>query len=247
MAQSRFKPGDGAVSPVLAACASLVIVAHFGAVVVRLLAVPSGLSGPAGVMNPAPPPAFAQALNERAALPYLNCIKLAHLYDASGNYPAEPGVYFEVRLKDASGQALLALRFPDPEANAWVRYRQGLLVQGLVPDQPIPPPQGETVPAPHQQVRTVPIWDIIGENRLQLRRVPEHLVPRNRQVFSPTEWSLVLTRSYARYLCRKHGAASAELIRHSRNPPPPTPFLVGEPPAAAFTDLIANYGETSGE
>src|SRR5262249_23767224 len=99
----------------------------------------------------------------------------------------------------------------------------------------------------HQQVQTVPIWDLAGEQSLRLRRVPEHLIPRNRQVYGPTEWSLVLAHSYTRYLCRKHGAASAEIVRHSRESLPPTALLTGPPPPMDFTELVASYGDTSGE
>jgi hypothetical protein len=91
----------------------------------------------------------------------------------------------------------------------------------------------------------VPIWE--GQQSLRLNRVPEHLVPRNRPVYRPTEWSLVLARSYARFLCRTNGAAYAEIIRHSREILPPTAFMRGEPQDSAFTDLLANYGDLSGE
>ena len=93
----------------------------------------------------------------------------------------------------------------------------------------------------------VPIWDIAEDQALRLRRVPEHLIPRNHQVYGPTEWSLVLVQSYARYLCRKHGAASAEVVRHSRESLSPTALLMDSPPPAAFTDLIASYGDISSE
>jgi hypothetical protein len=152
-----------------------------------------------------------------------------------------------VKLKDAKGDLVSTLRFPETTGNVWVRYLQGLFAQGLVPDQPIAPPQGEAIPAPHQQVRTVPIWDLAGEQALRLNRVPEHLIPRNRQVYGPTEWSLVLVRSYARYLCRTHGAATVEVVRHSRESLSPTLLLMGNPPPMAFTDLMANYGDLSGE
>jgi hypothetical protein len=91
----------------------------------------------------------------------------------------------------------------------------------------------------------VTIWD--GEQPLRLRLVHEHLIPRNRPVYGPTEWSLVLVHSYARYLCRKHGAASAEVVRHSRESIPPSVFFAGNPPPMAFRDLLASYGDLSRE
>jgi hypothetical protein len=63
----------------------------------------------------------------------------------------------------------------------------------------------------------------------------------------PTEWSLILVRSYARYLCQKHGAASAEVVRHSRETAPPLVLLMGEPPPDTINDLVASYGDLSRE
>jgi hypothetical protein len=203
-------------------------------------------------MGMAEPPSFAQALDGPAARDYLNLVKLTHNYHFAGNHPMVPGVYLEIRLHDAKGEPLATMRFPDSEhereaPNASVRFLQGIFAQGFVPDQPVAPLEGEAVPAPNQQAKTVAIWDIDTNESLRLRQVPEHLVPRNRQVFGPTEWSLVLVRSYTRYLCRKQGAASAEVIRHSRDVFPPTGLLTGPPPPGAFKDLIASYGEIHGD
>jgi hypothetical protein len=191
------------------------------------------------------PPAFAQSLDEALTPAYLKPLKLTHNYHFAGNRPAAPGVFVEIKLKDAKGEALTTVRWPDPAANAWIRYMQALFVQGMVPDQPIAPPQGEQVPAPHQQPRMVNIWE--GEPSLRLSKVPEHLIPRNRPVYSPTDWSLVLVHSCARYLCRTHRAASAEVIRHSREALSPAFLLTGPPPPMAFADLNADYGDISGE
>jgi hypothetical protein len=242
----RSKPADGAPR-LLITLGSLAIVFHLGAVAIHALAAQSGpWPGPDGP-SMAAPPAFAASLDEPLAQGYLKPLKLTHNYHFWGNRPSAPGVFLEVKLKDAKGGLLITLRFPDDTANAWVRYQQGLFVQGFVPDQPITPPQGETIPAPKQQVRTTTIWDLAGEQSLRLNRVPEHLIPRNRPVWGPTEWSLVLSRSLARYLCHKHGAATAEVVRHSRESISPAAFLTGNPPPMAFADLIANYGELSGE
>jgi hypothetical protein len=66
---------------------------------------------------------------------------------------------------------------------------------------------------------------------------------RGSPVFRPSEWSLVLARSYARHLCRTHGAASAEIIRHTRDPIYPVVLFEREPAADAFQDLVASFGE----
>jgi hypothetical protein len=244
MAQIRSKTAGRTPSLVIAV-ASLAILFHFGAVVIHALAAPSGPWPAADGINMAGPPAFTVVLDEPLTRGYLKPLKLTHNYHFLGNRPMAPGVYLEVRLKDAKGEPLKTLYLPDPNSNAWVRQLQGLFAQGLVPDQPIAPPQGEEVPAAHQQVRKVTIWE--GEQPLRLSRVPEHLIPRNRPVYGPTEWSLVLIHSYARYLCRKHGTASAEVVRHSRDITPATVLSIGNPPPMAFTDLLASYGDLSGE
>jgi hypothetical protein len=246
MAQLRSNTADQA-PPLLIIGGSLAILFHLGTVIIHALAAPSGPWPSPDGMSMAGPPSFAQALDEPLVQSYLKPLKLTHNYHFGGNRPIAPGVSLEVRLKDAKGELLTTVRFPDPQANAWVRYQQGLFAQGFVPDQPIVPPAGEAIPAPNQQVRMVPIWDLAGEQSLHLRRVAEHLIPRDRQVYGPTQWSLVLVHSYARYLCRTHKAASAEVVRHSRETIPPTALLMGNLPPAAFTDLLANYGDTSGD
>jgi hypothetical protein len=244
MAQLRSKAAHPARKPLIAV-ASLAILFHFGAVIVHALAAPSGPWPGLDGNGMADPPSFTRTLDKPLVQGYLKPLKLTHNYHFPSNRPIAPGVYLEVTLKDSKGESQKKISLPDPESNAWVRYQEGLFAQGLVPDQPIAPPQGEEIPAPQQQVRRVTIWD--GEQPLRLRRVDEHLVPRNRPVYGPTEWSLVLVHSYARYLCRKHGAASAEIVRHSRDAIPPTVLIASSPPPMAFSDLLASYGDISGE
>jgi hypothetical protein len=71
-------------------------------------------------------------------------------------------------------------------------------------------------------------------------------VPRNREVYRPSEWSLLLAQSYARYLCREYGAESVELIRYTQEVIHPV-VLFGDraPPQEAFPVLKANFGEFS--
>ena len=59
--------------------------------------------------------------------------------------------------------------------------------------------------------------------------------------------STLLARSYSRYLCRKHGAATAEIIRLTREPLSPqllNPNAI-DPKNPAFEDLVASFGEVS--
>jgi hypothetical protein len=225
---------------------SVVLLVHLFAVAVLALAAPSGPWPTAFGTSMALEPQFAQSISTVTTRRYLQPLKMTHNYHFVANRPALPGVFFEVRLKDRTGQEIKTVRFPDQNANFWVRHRQGLIAQALADDQPVEARPGEVIPAPNQKVKTVPIWDMTPPDpMLRLRSVPEHLIPRDRPVSRPSEWSLVLARAYVRYLCRAHGAASAELIRHTRDPIMPAVLFTNDPPPNAFEDLIANYGELS--
>jgi hypothetical protein len=156
------------------------------------------------------------------------------------NQPEQGDVYFEAELKDASGHVLKKLRFPDPSANLWVRQRQLLLAHGLWDDIPVPPPQGEEVGAPKQGAPSAEIWELGPGKVLRLRTIPEHLIPRDHPVSRPSEWSRLLARSYARYLCRVHGAASAEIIRHTKEPLLSAVLLIDE---SDTEEMVATFGE----
>jgi hypothetical protein len=223
--------------------ASAAVFAHLLAVSVAALAAPSGPWPAPNGTGMASGPAFAQAVSAVTTRRYLAPLRMAHNYHFAGNRPDTPAVYLEFRLKDETGRNLKTVRLPEENSNFWVRHRQTLLAQALADDRPVQPRAGEVVAAPHQQVRTIDIWEPDGERSLVIRAVPEHLVPRDRPVFRPSEWSLVLARSYARYLGRTHGAASAELIRHTREPIPPAALSAEEPPPGAFDDLLSYFGE----
>jgi hypothetical protein len=170
-------------------------------------------------------------------------LKLTHNYHFTTNRPGVSAASVEIRLRDAEGRPLETLTLPDRRANFWVRHRQALLAQGLTDDLPVQPRAGEAIPAPGRPVAAVAIWDVAEGSNLRLRSVAEHLVPRDRPVFRPSPWSLLLARSYARYLCRARGAASAEVVRLSREPVAPDVLFEDEPPAGAFDTLVSNFGE----
>lgn len=223
---------------------SVAIAGHLLAVAAMVLAAPSGPWPSAEGSTLSTPPQFAYSLNNAVPAAYLRSIGMTNNYHFLRNRPVLPGVSFEVRLKDSSGNAFRTVKFPEEDSNFWVRHRQSLLARGLADDQPVEPPQGEMIPAPNRSAPTAQIWEMIEDRGLELRTVPEHLVPRDRPVFRPSERSLLLARSYARYLCRKNGAATAELIRHTQEPiTPAVMFMSGQPPAAAFNELISNFGE----
>jgi len=221
---------------------SVAIAGHLVAVLAMVLAAQSGpWFTPMGPSSALPPP-FAESINEVASPNYLRWIKMTNDYHFASNRPALPAAIFEVRLKDQDGKELAILKFPDGKANFWVRHRQSMLARALADDQPVQPTQGELIPAPGQQVHTVQIWD--GEpQHQQLRTVPEHLIPRERPVFRPSEWSLLLAKSYARFLCRTHGAASAEVIRHTRESLSPMIWRGFNPPPESTNDFVAHFGD----
>jgi hypothetical protein len=222
---------------------SAAILAHMAAVVVLVLAAPSGPWPTSFGSSMATEPQFAQGVSNVTTRHYLMPLKMTHNYHFPSNRPAPPGVFFEVRLKDEAGQLLKTVRVPDENANFWVRHRQTLLAQALADDQPVQPRAGEVVAAPGKKVQTMDIWDTGENNTLKLRSVPEHLIPRERPVFRPSGWSVVLARSYARYLCRVHGAASAEVIRHTREAVMPAVMFLEEPPPGTFDELVSSFGE----
>jgi hypothetical protein len=168
---------------------------------------------------------------------------MTHNYHFPTNRPGAPGVSLEVKLKDASGKVVETLKFPDDKANAFVRHRQVLLVRQLADDQPMPPQQAEVVAAPNRQIRNLDIWEMTEPGKLRLQAVPEIVVPRDRPVFRPSDWSMLLAKSYARYVVRSHNAASVELIRHTKDPVPPIVLYLGDVPPGAFDELVSSYGE----
>lgn len=177
--------------------------------------------GPPWTMDgmPSPPPQFALSLDNVTGS-YRRATKFTHNYHFLSNRP-EIGIKFEVRLADKDGKELGTFQFPDKTANTWVHQRQLLLAQNLGNDPQVTPPQSEEIAAPNQGAQVEQIWEQ-GENRkLVIKSVPRHLVPRDHPVFQPSEWSMLVARSYVRYLCRLHGAASGEISRIHQDPIPP--------------------------
>jgi hypothetical protein len=241
---AKVNSTTGELSSWVVGLGSVAIAGHLLAVVIVVLAAPSGPWPADGGSNLSTPPQFAYSLNDLAPAEYLHPLGLVNHFHFNSNRPAVPGVSFEVRLKDASGKHLTTVKFPDGDSNFSVRHRQSLLARGLADDQPVQPPQGEVIAAANRSAPTAQIWETGATQELVLKTVPEHLIPRDRPVFRPSEQSLLLARSYARYLCRTHGAAKAEVIRHTQEPiPPAVMFITGPPPADAAGKLVSNFGE----
>src|SRR5262245_50091899 len=191
---------------------SLVVAGHLFVVFCVALAAPSG-PWPMQMGNSnALGPQFARSVDESIGPNYLSAIKMTYNYHSPTNRPEMPAVYLEVRLKDKNGQTIKTVRIPDENANYWVRHREQLLARALGEDEVVEP-GSEIIPAPGQKVPTVEYWENVNPHSLKLREVPQHLIPRDRMVWKPSALARVLARSYVRYLCSVHDAASGELIR----------------------------------
>ncbi len=230
---------------------SLAVCLHLLALGIHVLAAPSGpWSTPFGPSESIGPQ-FALSFDSVASPYYLQPLRMTHNYHYRTNRVEASGVFFEVRLKDTDGRVMQTLKFPDDKASFWVRHRQSLLADDLAEDVPVQARPGEAIPAPNQKVAGVTIWDFDtpdgkgrpGQEMLRLRQVQEHLIPRDRPVMRPSEWSLILAKSYARYLCRQHSAATAELIRHTREAIQPAVMFFPELPPNIFDELVCSFGE----
>jgi hypothetical protein len=243
----------------LVAVGSAAIVVHLAAVVIPILDMPSGPWSNSEGVSLEDAPGFAHSASGLTTV-HADYFRVAHSYHFISNRPADiPGVRFEVRLKNDQGEVIETLHFPDPNANPWVRHRQEVLANALAPDLPIQQQGGEVIPAAGENP-TVFLWALPGEDfsgmkppppptdrnvPLHLQAVPQHRVPRYRMAMRPSEWALILARSYTRYLCRTHGAASGEIIRHTRESVSPAVLFGNDTPPANFNDLEASFGDMS--
>jgi hypothetical protein len=232
------------VSRLVVFIGSVTVAFHFLAVISNVLAAPSGpwvsFGDPMGEM--AIPPRFAQGLGEVLGPNYLKPIKMLQNYHFVSNQTKLPEVYFEVKLADETNRDAATPKFPDEHANFWVRHRHSLLARGLGGDMPFQPMEGEAVGAPGQSVPDAIVWSWDGKIKT-IESVPQHLVPRNRDVLRPSELARVLARSYARYLCSSTGTASAEVVRYSRYPIPHNVLFMGKPPPDMLEPVIASFGK----
>lgn len=228
------------------AAGSLAIGGHLLAVLTMILAVPSGPWPSADGSSMSTPPQFAYSLNHLIADSYLRGIGMGRHYHPVSNNPALVGVSIELRLEAADGSPLGTLPLPDQRSNWWVGHRQALLARALADDLPVFPPEGEMVAAPGQALPSSPIWELSPGGGLELRNVPEHLIPRERPVFRPSDRSQLLARSMARYVCRAYGAARVEVIRRTQEPIlPAVMFLPSSPTGEAAGKLVSNFGKFS--
>jgi hypothetical protein len=224
---------------------SLAIAFHFLAVGALVLAAASGpWSTPRFGESTALGPFFAGKINDYFMPIYLEPLRLTHNYHFTDNRSLVSSVYFEARLKDAKGAVVQTMKFPDESANFWLRHRYGLLALGLGNDQPVQAPRGEMIQAPGDKEPKVTYWDTSDPKVWKLKKIDEKLIKDlPAPVMRPSEMSLLLARSYQRYLSRQYEAASVELVRHSKEPVLPA-FMFGEgAPPGAFDELVCSFGE----
>jgi hypothetical protein len=197
-------------------------------------------------------PQFAQAVTEKTTPKYLYPLKLTHNYHFDTNQPDLSAVYYEVFLKDASGQPLKdetgkpmkPIRIPDEKANFWVWHREWLLARALTDDRPVAVEGGEKIAAPKKNPTKLKVWRSDTPGGVQrIVEVEEYLLPRNEPIFRPSTRSLILARACVRHLCREHGAAKAELIRHYRQPVLAGFMFVPQPPPDLFKEIVCNFGD----
>jgi hypothetical protein len=243
--QPTSAPPNSLPSRWLVLVGSAVIVFHLLAVGFHVLA---AMSGPwPSMMGPEPyaPPQFAHSAKAEIGEPYLRALRLTDDFHFPSNRPARYGVYCEVLLKDSVGAEIARARLPDPEANWWTRHRQELLVSALAVDAPVASPGSEVIAAPGQKVPELEMWEPAPDNprHLRLRSVPMHLVPRERMVVAPTPRAKALAQSYARHLCRVYGAASAEVVRYSKDPIPPLVLSGQDLPPGVLDAIESHLGE----
>lgn len=244
MTQPTPRPaGPPPLSRWLAIAGSLLIAYHLGAVGLNALAAPSGPWPTMEGADVTMPPLLVGRPHEQVALPYLRAIKMTHNYHFRSNRVGMPEAFLEVQLQNASGDVVKTVRVPDPDAPAILRARQAALARWVIEDMPVQPNMGEKIPAPNAKVPEIPIWEPVPmtDRKLALNRVPENLVPRDRPVARPSEWSLIVVRSACRYLCRVHDASQAEVVRHSKEAIPPRVLYEAQAPPD-MPALQSTYG-----
>jgi len=239
---------------------SLLIGVHFLAVGTLVLA---AANGPWAVRfddrvmeSTASGPKFAEVINDVFAPTYLEPLRLTHNYQYTPDRPLKvstwdagnrlliSSVYFEALLKDAKGVLIRTIKFPGDTGNFWVRHRYKLLALGLGNDQPVQVSRAEVVQAPGKKMGKVAFWDASDQKLWKLTTEDEHMVPKDRPILQPSEWSLLLARAYQRYLLRQYDdAASVELIRHSKDPVLPDFMYLPNPPPNTFNELVCSFGE----
>lgn len=228
--------------------ATVVIVWHFGSVGARVLAAMSG-PWPMGEQGAAPvaPPHFASIIANSLPGDYLKAIQLNRDYHFATNRPNGTNYKMKVNLKDEKGDVIGTVTYPEAEgdANFWVRHRQRIMVDFLGSDGMVRTPQNEVIPAPGQPEPTLRYWKGVEGSMTKARLATESvnlIMPRGGSFYTPSDLEMVFLGSYARHLCRTHGANSVEVIRVAQEPIPPAVLFDSSLPPVMFDARTYNYG-----
>lgn len=227
---------------------SVVILFHLSAIVVRALDARSGPWPTEMGADMATPPQFANSLDSGLAW-YLKAVGMTSTHHVPSDRVTLPGIYLEARLMNESGEEIARVKIPEDSANPWLRHRQQLIARTLGDDHPVFVPRSKVIPPPGQQVPEVEYWHVKPENptewRLTRQSINDFILTE--RYFRPSDVSLLLVRSYARQLCRQHGAAKVEIIRHHQNPIPPSVIGVDELQPGIFEEFSSTFGEFTRE
>jgi hypothetical protein len=130
---------------------------------------------------------------------------------------------------------------------------------GLAGDRETAVGQVESITPGSKKEDMVSYWDDSDKSAWHLKTVPANelvLVQAERRqkaapappqpLSRPSERALLLVKSYCRYLCREYGAASAEVIRHSRNPIGPE-TMINQQLLSMSPTLVSHFGEVRHE
>lgn len=297
------------------AVGSGLILLHLAAVAVSGFMVSSGpWSSPMGP-SMAEPPQFAKVATQITGPIYEQGLRIGVNSRYQTNRPDENhDIQFEYRLRNEQGEVVKILRFPDKDANPWVRHRQALLAQSLVPDRPMPPLEGETIAPQGQKEQRRAVWrdlnpmsipdesewfvrssdkKLVSDKPMKLKDLREmwgrkqfgsthevsenqvdwepgemlvHLftatpntpkrwlvrravntLPRQMTIAQPNGWTMLVARAYGSYLCRLHGAASADLIRFSQPGYPPVILFMpaGQQEPPVYKKMESYFGKVA--
>ena len=150
------------------ALGSVVILLHLAAVAVCGFMMLSGPWPTPMGDSPALPPQFAQTAYRAAGPVYAQGLRIGANSRYMTNRPGmQPAIQFEVLLKDDKGALVKRLKFPDPEANFWVRHRQDVLALWLGNDGMMQPLEGEIIAAPGQKLERRTVWRELSPMAMQ--------------------------------------------------------------------------------
>lgn len=224
------------------------ICVHFLAVIATVLAAPSGpwpsqMEG----AQPAHAPFFAEQISNKLD-PWLSTLKLSSNFHFNECRPTI-STRFEAVLRDELKNEIKRLKFPEETSMPSVRHRHLLLSMELSQDEPLEALAGEWVPSPGKEPRQLPVWRVAeGSREGALGTIAENVIPRDRPIFAPSQTAQIAARSYSRFLCREHHAATCEIVRYTRILY--APMLLTEPTdpnPAPFEEESRSFGVTHAE